>query len=378
LPKLTASDLQQLVDTDQVCAISVDTSVFHRTGYNLEARTLTALAQFTARGIAHVVSDVVVREVKAHITSDLEESAGRLRSAINNFSKMRRGFDKEKAAADLGLDDDAGGEARSRWDTFAHQTSAVQLRASDTMDGDTLVSMYFDVAPPFEATGEKKMEFPDAIALLELEGYGERQGKFVLAVSHDKGWSAFAERAKWVVVVDDLAASISMFHASDAALAARTRALIQQDDTALHRQFVGALARFVDDIVLDIDADSYMDFSVDFEGAELKGEPLFELGDPSIIEAADVVTVAVDVTFHIEASASFSYFVHDSIDDDYLSMGASEEKRTLEMTAPATVTIARSVGDEEPASEVKFERLRSIYADFGHIEPHDWRDEAEE
>jgi hypothetical protein len=81
------------------------------------------------------VSDIVVREVKAHISRELEEPAARLRNALNNFSKMRGGVDKEKAATDLKLNDNAADEVDSQWAAFADQTAAVELRASDTMDG---------------------------------------------------------------------------------------------------------------------------------------------------------------------------------------------------------------------------------------------------
>lgn len=47
--------------------------------------------------------------------------------------------------------------------------------------------MYFDLRPPFEPNEGKKAEFPDAIALLELEGYGEQKRRYVLAVSRDGG-----------------------------------------------------------------------------------------------------------------------------------------------------------------------------------------------
>src|SRR5687767_11703800 len=70
VPVLTTDQLQELVDEAKLGAISVDTNVFHRFGYNLEAASLLALAQFPAHGITHLVTDVVSGEVRMHMVEN--------------------------------------------------------------------------------------------------------------------------------------------------------------------------------------------------------------------------------------------------------------------------------------------------------------------
>ena len=48
---------------------------------------------------------------------------------------------------------------------------------------------YFTAAPPFAVSGKKKNEFPDAVALMSLEAWTNKNNKRVLAVSGDKDWA---------------------------------------------------------------------------------------------------------------------------------------------------------------------------------------------
>ena len=70
-----------------------------------------------------------------------------------------------------------------------------------------LVRRYFDRSAPFGASG-KKHEFPDAIALLSLEQWAEKEQKKILAVSEDSDWAGFARRSPYIDVEADLAKAI--------------------------------------------------------------------------------------------------------------------------------------------------------------------------
>lgn len=115
MPVLTIDQLQELVDEARLGAISVDTNVFHRFGYNLEAASLLALAQFPAHGIIHLVTDIVSGEVRAHMVENEAKVAADLRAALRRYAKVRRRGQGEsgQVAQILDLDDDLAASVTS-------------------------------------------------------------------------------------------------------------------------------------------------------------------------------------------------------------------------------------------------------------------------
>ena len=71
-----------------------------------------------------------------------------------------------------------------------------------------LIAMYFEPSPPFEGTGKKKNEFPDAIALITLEDWAREPEKKILAVSKDHGWVSFAEKSEFIDINKELPAAL--------------------------------------------------------------------------------------------------------------------------------------------------------------------------
>lgn len=378
MPQFEEAELRALIDAGGVCAFSVDTNVFHRHGYNLEASALVALGQFTARGIAHVVTDIVVREVCLHAAEVIEKASSDLKNALRRYGKTRRERDEQAAAAvaGLGLDEHIAETVARRWDDFARQTSAEVLAASALVNADTLVSMYFNATPPFERSGEKKAEFPDAIALLELEKFGERAGRHVLAVSRDAGWAAFASEARWLIVLGDLPQALALFNRAAGAVADRVSVLLDTPESALFDQVISSLSNHVDDLRPEIDAESYMEITTEFAGAEIANPQEIRFGRPAVIESDDdTVTLAIDAAIPVLVRADFAFYVHDSIDDDYLGMGSNEEERSINMTVPLTLVVSRGVDEDAGAREIRIEQLKPQAVEFGYVEPSGWRDE---
>lgn len=377
MPVLTPAQLQELVDEARLGAISVDTNVFHRFGYNLEAASLLALTQFPAHGISHLVTDIVSGEVRAHMVENEAKAVADLKAALRRYAKVRRrnvGETNEVAQA-LDLDDDLAASAKERWDRFVVATDATPI-AADQIDAAELVRRYFGTVPPFEARAEKKEEFPDAIALLELEAHGEQIQRHVLAVTRDGGWALFAESARWVIVVEDLPAAIGLLHSADAIAAERAVTLLANPIAGVRDDVDTALGAFIDDLDPEIEAESYMEFNAEFTGAAIVDIHPVEPTSATVLESdADTVTLSFGVKVDVEVEADFSFYVHDSVDDDYLGMGSSSRTCRVTLTAPVTLRVPRGVAEEDGAVSVRTERLRSPVVDFGYVEPDGWRDE---
>lgn len=363
MPVLTTDQLQELVDEAKLGAISVDTNVFHRFGYNSEAASLLALAQFPAHGITHLVTDVVSGEVRMHMIENEAKAVADLRAALRRYAKVRRRDAGEpgQIAQALNLDDDLAASVEERWEHFMAATAAT-LVGANRVDAAELMKRYFGTIAPFEAKADKKEEFPDAIALLELESHGEEIQRHVLAVSRDGGWALFAEQARWVVVMEDLPAAIGLLHSADAIAAERAVALLANPIAGVRDDVDTALGRFVDDLDPEIEAESYMEFNADFTGAAIVDIHPVEPNSATVLESdADTVTLSFGAEVDVDVEVDFSFYVHDSVDDDYMSMGSSSRTRRVTLTAPITLRVPRGVAEEDRAVSVRTEQIGRAY-----------------
>jgi len=95
-----------------------------------------------------------------------------------------------------------------------------------------------------------------------------------------------------------------------------------------------------------------------------------------VIEAdADNVTLSFEIGVVVRIEADFSFYIHDSVDDDYMGMGSLSAHRDIPITVPVTMKVSRGVTEEDSAIDIKIERVRPLTVDFGDIEPSGWRDD---
>lgn len=120
----------------------------------------------------------LLREVIKHMTDAAVKVRGQFDTAVRRSS-------------DLGLSGDLSSEdidkfrnafqapkdaVKNRIERFQKETRLRFIRA-DRADMERLVNSYFKPLPPFESSGDKKNEFPNAIALLSLEKWAEENRK---------------------------------------------------------------------------------------------------------------------------------------------------------------------------------------------------------
>lgn len=375
MPSLSLNELQDLVDDADLGAVSIDTNIFHRLSYNLESQVLREVAQFPAHGIRHLVTDVVAGEVRTHMIAAEEQAKAKLRSALRHYTMVRGRLraERDRIASEVDLDDDVEVAVYRRWLDFAFETTA-EIIDGMPADGAKLIEMYFARTPPFEDKADKKHEFPDAIALLALETAGEAMGKYVLAISDDGGWKRFASTAKWVVALDDLKAAINLLHSADAIAAERALALLANDDAGIRDDVDAAIGKFLDDFYPVIEAESYMEFDAEFEGAKIVAiDPVDPTAATVLASDAETVTLAFEASLDLDVEARFTFQVHDAVDKDYLSMGERTAKQRVTIVLPVTIVVLRGSSEADGAVSVSIEQLRLQTVDFGFVEPSGWQ-----
>jgi len=371
LPHWSEDELRRAVASNRICAITLDTTTFHRLGYNLEALSLRPLSHLFGSGVEFVLSDTVSREVQAHMLADAKQQVLKVRAALREFEKIRRVGDAAigRATAALQLDTDIAADVARAWHQFETSCVPTILEASTYLDGQSLVDLYFAGQPPFGA-GRKKDEFPDAIALLELAAYAKARDGVVLAVSHDDDWRHFALVSPHIVVTDDLARSVGLFHDAGAWTAGQLAGLLAIADSNIAVQISRELEVHLFTIRPEILAHSQFDMESDFLEARYSGfHPVASEEILLIEQDGATAVVAFDLTFDAEIDAVFGFFAINAAEAGYDEIGASTLTRQHEVTVRVVARIPADLQELDCASEIGVEGPSRVLVPFGDVWP---------
>lgn len=363
----------------QYDAVTLDSNIFIQSGSDLEKGMLAQLSQFKEGSAQLILSEIVLREVDKHLKAEIRKAKEALNRAIKDSSRYT--LLSAEAGAQIAMIYDATASpedvAKGRLYAFVDNTGATIIPAEHT-EIKELVSLYFAASPPFEESGKKKNEFPDAIALLSLQGWAKSNKKKVLAISNDNGWANFARSSDWIDVEGDLATALQKLQ--EHADAARTiigslLAILDSGEApGLLKKMTDALADQISDMGVYGDASSHYRVEVeqiyltyqDFrflhteDGYDFK---IIRMGKDKI-----VARVSIEVTAKAEAGLTFEAW--DSIDKEYIPMGSGSAEREIEFEAAVLLTVEGRLGSSPPEftiSEVELvDGIESI--DFGEVD----------
>lgn len=366
-------------------AFTIDTDIANRNGLRFESGLLAQLNQFKYAPVQFILSDIVRREIHRHLVIQVTEASERLNSALV----------KAEDAGLIGRDHQDWNEkfealqpsksvAGERLNAFVQATGATII-PSNLASMDNLVARYFAPKAPFEATGKKKNEFPDAIALLSMESWAKNENKRILAVSLDNGWKAFAEKSEHIDVLDNLADAMALVQEHTEAA---EKTVIQWIDEVSANpgnpsamEFVSKLREALSETPFDAEGYGHNCRGGDGEELRLTSYEIVKNGDEydlAIIRlGSNEITVSAGVQFEATAVASFSMAVWDGIDKEDIGMGYQTAQREIEFEGSALLTFAL---DSHPTNEM----LKLISAEivegpgevnFGEIEV-DYGDDA--
>ncbi|HVI34077.1 PIN domain-containing protein [Phenylobacterium sp.] len=362
-------------------AITIDANVAYRNGFDFEHGLLAELRQFAHGEVKFVLSEVVLREIRKGMAAKAVSARDKLRNAIKDGLEQglipaEKTDDVAKTAQELVAPRQA---AEARIKAFMEETGA-QVVEADEIDVSDVVDLYFASQPPFEASGNKKAEFPDAIALLSLQSWAGQRGAKVLAVSQDEGWKAFATSVESLCVVDDLAQALSVLQAQAEApekAAQKTLGLLKTGQAPeLEEKFRSSLEWAVQNLDVEPAGDSYYYFEAELSGIQFQHYELveeetgkFELVIVRVEEGELVCQAQVIITATVEAS--FNLRQWDSVDREYIRLGSTSASTAVEFEAGALITFS---GDpQDPEAQLAIDHVDLVDAidsvDFGEIEP---------
>lgn len=375
-----SGEWRDLIQLGEITALSLDTSIIRANSYNFESGLLSLMTKSVRATV--LISEVVEREIKRHLVARAVESIRNLDACIRDADRQHvlgtdavaRFADTLKTALQEPVD-----WANQRLDDWIKAIGAEVVSCKDYVDVAELMDRYFDSRAPFSDKGDKKHEFPDALALLSMEAWAEKNDTGLLLVSKDSDWRRYCETSARLHCIDDLADAINGFNGPTAANACK--ALIESVRS-------GDPLGLVDRIKVDFDREVTNKWNVDLEVSsqqfiiENYGFEAFaaedvnfdghEALDPRNFEPLNmeegVATVQVTTTAYVTAVAWVSLGRMDPIDRDYLDMGSTQVVLTEPVTFDVLVRVGGSIPDAIEIEDVEILPM-SVVFDAGEIEP---------
>jgi PIN domain len=369
--------------------ITIDTSIFHNLGYYLEGGLLAELQQFKHGSVKVVLSEIVYRELLDHLTVGAREAE----AALNRGVKLavQRGLLGSEDAIKLKetsiLTIAPEHAADNRLKAFLYATNCEVIRVAETSVA-RIVDLYFSRSAPFEKSGEKKPEFPDAIALTSLEGWARKHNRKMLAISADKGWLAF-QKSESLVVESNLAAALQNFQVGVGEAKKRVDAILleikERPESPTGRQFRELLASAVAAMDVAPDASSVVpyhveDARIEFRDVFIEHDGKFELEVVQISPSHIVANIWIIIL--AEATATFLFATGSTDESSEMRLTIEENRVTIPASALLTFDVSHDiaklveVGFTEVAWPVAFGNLQEIQKDgrryrmnFGRVVP---------
>lgn len=367
-------------------AITLDTSIFEQKGLKLESGILKTLEQFHGMPSHLVLSEIIIREVHAHLKKKANEARSQVIKAIRESGASLSVTEENIGIALEAIvpKDDDNEVAEKRIKSFLERTGAEIVPATGRVELDQIIKKYFESEPPFSESGKKKSEFPDAIALMSLESWAKENNTKILVVAKDGDWEKFSEQSEYIDVIEDLAEAISKFQPHSKATdfcknIAST--LTNGEPKRLYEIISQYLTDAVGEIDLYPDASSQFFYEPDYVEVMLNDfefvtdqdgyallQPIQGQNETLIVEAKIYVTA--------QANTTFSLSVRDSIDKDYVPIGDASASTVVEFESEVLLTFEGDFnGDPEDIELTGFELLSyPSEADFGDIEPDWWHE----
>lgn len=173
--------------------VTIDTNAFFATKYDFSDNSpLDLLRNYVKNDkIKVVLSDIVIREAKNHISKQVSDVCGIARNLRTECLKTST----EHLITYVGLDrlleltrnkKELMINGTKLFDDFINDINA-EILHSDLIDLDKVIDDYFEINPPFQSGEKKRKEFPDAFIASQItKRFGENEK--VAIISADNGF----------------------------------------------------------------------------------------------------------------------------------------------------------------------------------------------
>jgi rRNA-processing protein FCF1 len=370
-------ELKNLVRAGQFRAITLDTSIFDAQGLKLESGLLKQLEQFRDSSTKLIISEVVKQEVLSHLIEKTKEAKKDLEKSLKQAKDYWKVEDSEiESIKKIVFDGREAQEiASERFSQFIEATNLEIIEAQKYLAVSDLLQKYFQAQPPFSTTGKKKNEFPDAIALISLETWANKNQTKIIVVTSDNDWKIFCENSERLCHIDDFAKALGLFQLQNADDICEY--LSEKYKKGDLDKVKNAVFKALKDKICEFDiypeASSSFIYEVeevtkiqvnDFEFIEDFNPTYF---DDNRLDVESILSVDINV------ECNFSFSVRDSIDRDYVGLGTYNinTQANLEEVEVLITFVGNwnKINAEVEVDNVEVKVKTPVSIDFGNIEP---------
>lgn len=344
--------------SDNMVGLLLDTSIFDAQGLRLESGLLGRLKQFKDKPTYIIIPDVVKNEVLQHLQRKILSTRQNLEKAIREASDhwFYEGSSLNSAKEILLKEDNAERLAKERFQAFEDNSDAWILESEQFVSVGQLLNSYFSSIPPFSEKGQKKSEFPDAIALMAAESFAKYKELRLFVVSKDKDWKSFCELCEIMDYYDDLADALDDLHKHTVPISMK-HDFIELINHQHDSQLIGKIKESINGhIEVNCVPDVYLQGSSSFEGELSSLE--FDVCDNEIEEHVDIVEVISSTKISFEVSSTVTIDIFAEIDvsvynpsiDDYTVIAQQDAATTETISCTALITLNLECDDLDSAT----------------------------
>lgn len=240
---------------------------------------------------------------------------------------------------------------------------------------------YFERRPPFAASGKKKNEFPDAVALFSIAAWAELNSTQVIVVSKDSDWKDYCRQRERLILVEDLVMALGIFQLEDASEICQhlSDRVLNNELSGLNEWIEDAINDELDAAELSPLASSNFRYEHDYTSFDLQsfairgpamGGPVFQAinyeDERIVVEAVAVADVSIKF--------EFSFSTYDSVDQEEISLGGGSATVDQQLTFRLILTLYGNLahlGGDVDIEDVEATLTSKSVFNCGEIEP-DW------
>lgn len=379
-------ELKNLVRAGEFGAITLDTSIFEAQGLRLEAGLLKQLEQFQDSSTRLILSEIVKEETLSHLMEKARDAQKEIEKSLKKAREHWRVEDRdiEKIKERVFGGREAKEVVLERFNQFAEITSLEIVEAQNHVMVGDLIQKYFKARPPFSETGKKKNEFPDAIALMSLETWANKNQTKIIVVTSDNDWKSFCKGSERLIAIDDFAGALGLFQLQDADDICKylSEKYGKGELENVKEAISNALEYHISDFEIYPEVSSSYMYEQDSTEVTLNRFEFKLFEPPNLIFRPvnfddDSLVIESKLSMDVNIECSFSFSTYDSIDRDEVPFGSGSANIQTNLDVDILVSFVGSldkVGAEVEVDDVEIEVKKLDAVDFGEIEP-DWMGE---
>lgn len=358
-------------------ALTIDTSIFVKNKMHLENPVFEPLNQFKDAPSILVFPQVIIRELEEKMAETIKTTQDKIKNAI---SSSNRYIDNSPAfkTSPYALEIKPRELSKEKINSFLEKTGAKKIPLGAGASLEKLIDQYFHRRPPFST--KKKSEFPDAIALMDLEAWAKKEDLHILAVSDDSDWENFANQSSHIDIESNIITALSQFKKNDINNIEIIESLSKILSNPKNEDLYFSLLESIEDQLADISfhPQATSGFSWDHKNIEVASTGLDfyldnqELPYFNLIKShGKSLEITSRISLSIEATCDFSFTAHITTTNISVDFGTSTITTETLIDVDITVTLSHNKDASGETFKVREVEVlnKDIDINFGAINP---------